>query len=113
MKISKKKYENGGSVDTEPKKQKYPNKKEFAALPDNVAYVARAMESRGIGFDSGRTRQTYNSLTPEQQDKIAEAAWELASRESRQRGSTKTFSGSYKYNTRFMKGGKIKVKKKY
>lgn len=109
MKVSKKKYEKGGSVDAKPK---YASKQDWAKSPDAVAYVAKAMESRGIGFDSSRTQSQYNKLTPAQQKQIADDAFSRASQESRQRGSTDTHSGNYRYNTRFKKGGMIKVNKK-
>lgn len=109
IKVPKKKYEKGGSVETKPK---YSSKEEWAKSSDAVEYVAKAMESRGIGFDSSRTQSQYRSLSPQAQKQIADEAFSRAAQESRQRGSTNTRSGSYKYNTRFKKGGMIKVNKK-
>ncbi len=101
-------YEKGGSV--ESKKPKYANKSEWASSPEAVQYVAKAMESRGVGFDSARTRNTYMSLSEKDKQAIADDAWSRASSEARRRGSTNTNAPTYRYN--FKHGGKIKVNKK-
>lgn len=98
-----KKYEEGGMMEmeetmSESEPPKYAGKKEWAMSPAAVPFVAAEMERRGIGFPSDMVQSTFQGIlsnNPEIGSEIIDYAFMRAADESRQRGSTDTFGGSY------------------
>ena len=90
-------FESGGVMSAvEP--PKYAGKKEWAMSPAAVPFVAAEMERRGIGFPSDMVQSTFQGIlsnNPEIGSEIIDYAFMRAADESRQRGSTDTFGGSY------------------
>jgi len=98
-----KKYEEGGMMEmeetmSESEPPKYAGKKEWAMSPAATPFVAAEMERRGIGFPSDMVQSTFQQIVasnPEIGSEIIDYAFMRAADESRQRGSSGTFSGSY------------------